>query len=43
MNIIYPKIRYDWDLVKFHFDKYFKIDITKQEWEAWKNDNINII
>jgi hypothetical protein len=41
MNIIYPKTRNDWDLVKFNFDKYFKVSITKREWENWKNDNTN--
>jgi hypothetical protein len=41
MNVLYPGIRYNWDLVKFQFNKYFKVDITKQEWEDWKNDNTN--
>jgi len=39
MNVIHPNFRYDWDLVKWHFDNYFKVTITKQDWEDWKKND----
>lgn len=39
MKNINPQFRNDWDLVQWHFDYYFKFEITKKDWEEWKNEN----
>jgi hypothetical protein len=39
MNGINSQFRNDWELTLWHFDTYFKFDITKKEWEDWLNEN----
>lgn len=39
MNVINPTLRYDWDCVVWHFDYYFKFEITKKDWIEWKKEN----
>ena len=40
MNVINPKFRNDWDLVKWHFKEYFKFKITKKDWEEYNENTL---
>lgn len=39
MNTIYPKFRNDWWTVERTFKKDFNVEITKEEWEKYLNEN----
>ena len=40
MRMIHSELRNNWDMVNHHFKYIFKVNIEKEQWENWKDEDI---